>query len=79
MVTEADFTNWTEEQLKPYFDVVLEAFGPSRLLFGSDWPVCLVATKYSEWLSLVKKWLGQLTRNEQEKVLNKNAMEIYNL
>ena len=38
MVTEADFNNWTEEQLKPYFEVVFEAFGPNRLMYGSDWP-----------------------------------------
>lgn len=44
MVTEADFNHWTPEQLLPYFEVILEAFGPDRLLFGSDWPVCMVAT-----------------------------------
>ena len=55
MVTEANYKNWTEAQLQPYFDVVLEAFGPSRLMFGSDWPVCLVAIEYKNWLNLVKK------------------------
>lgn len=79
MVTEADFTTWTEEQLKPYFDVVLEAFGPGRLLFGSDWPVCLVATYYSRWLELVKKWISALSNPEQEQILGGNAKLIYNL
>lgn len=79
MVTEADFTNWTEEQLKPYFDVVLEAFGPSRLLFGSDWPVCLVATTYPDWLSLVMKWINKLTKSEQEQILGRNALALYHL
>lgn len=79
MVTEADFTNWTEAQLKPYFEGVLEAFGPSRLLFGSDWPVCLVATTYPEWLTLVRKWLSKLTNSEQEQILSRNAKRIYNL
>lgn len=79
MVTEADFTNWTEDQLKPYFDVVLETFGPGRILFGSDWPVCLVATSYKAWVDLVKKWISELSINEQEQILGKNAISIYNL
>lgn len=79
MVTEADFTNWTDEQLKPYFDAVLEAFGPERLLFGSDWPVCLVATSYKSWVNLVKKWISELSVNEQRQILGKNAISIYNI
>jgi L-fuconolactonase len=79
MVTEADFTTWTEDQLKPYFDVVLEAFGPARLLFGSDWPVCLAATNYQAWLTLVKKWISELSNKEQEQILGKNAKSIYKL
>lgn len=79
MVTEADFTNWTEEQLQPYLEVVLDAFGPSRLLFGSDWPVCLAATNYSDWLGLVKKAMSRLSRQEQEQIFSKNAMRIYQL
>ncbi len=58
MVTEANFKEWTVEQLQPYFDVVLEAFGTDRLMFGSDWPVCLVATKYKSWLEIVKKQIS---------------------
>jgi len=46
LVTEADWNNWTPEQCKPYLDCVFEAFGPSRLMFGSDWPVCLLAASY---------------------------------
>ena len=79
MVTEADYKSWTEEQLQPYFDVVLGAFGPSRLLFGSDWPVCLVATGYAEWLKLVKKIVSGLSTSEQEQIFGKNAIRIYNL
>ena len=79
MVTEANFTTWSEDQLKPYFDVVLEAFGPGRLLFGSDWPVCLVATSYKSWLKLVKKWISKLSNLEQEQILSKNARMVYNL
>lgn len=79
MVTEADYKSWTEEQLQPYFDVVLEAFSPSRLLFGSDWPVCLVAIGYVEWLKLVKKIVSGLSVFEQEQVFAKTASQIYNL
>ena len=79
MVTEADFNNWTEEQLKPYFDVVIKAFGPERLLFGSDWPVCLVATEYSNWLNLVKKQLAQFSEDEQKMIFHKNAEKVYQL
>ncbi|WP_163717782.1 amidohydrolase family protein [Mangrovibacterium lignilyticum] len=79
MVTEADFKSWTEEQLRPYFDVVLEAFGPKRLLYGSDWPVCLVATEYANWLNLVKKNLAQFSAEEQDMILYKNAEKAYQL
>jgi len=79
MVTEADFNKWTPEQLKPYFDVVLEAFGPSRLMYGSDWPVCLVASSYENWLQLVKDALSQLSEEERELVYSKNAKRVYQL
>jgi L-fuconolactonase len=79
MVTEADFTNWTPEQLQPYFDVVLEAFGPDRLLFGSDWPVCLVATSYKNWADLVRETISTFSETEQKKIMGENAVRIYNL
>ena len=79
MVTEADYKLWTEEQLNPYFETILEAFGPSRLLFGSDWPVCLVATNYSNWLELVKKTISNFSKEEQDFILYKNAQRIYNI
>lgn len=79
IVTEADFTRWTKEQLYPYMNTVMEAFGPDRLMFGSDWPVCLVACDYIEWLSLVKDWLGHLTVDEQAMILGGNAVRVYRL
>lgn len=79
MVTEADFGNWTPAQLQPYFEVVLEAFGPARLLFGSDWPVCLVATSYKNWADLVKKTISTFSETEQANIMGKNAVKIYNL
>jgi L-fuconolactonase len=79
MVTEADFRNWTEDQLRICFDIVLEAFGPRRLMFGSDWPVCLAACGYVRWHRLVSGWIGQLSNDEQNRVLGGTAMEAYRL
>ena len=79
MVTEADFKEWTPAQLLPYFDVILEAFGPDRLLFGSDWPVCLVGTSYKSWVELVRKNISFLSATEQAKIMGDNAVRIYDL
>ena len=79
MVTEADYNNWTSEQLLPYFEVILKAFGPDRLLFGSDWPVCLVATSYKNWADLVRKSISTFSATEQAKIMGGNAVRIYDL
>ena len=79
MLTEADYKSWTSEQLRPYLDTVLEAFGPSRLLYGSDWPVCLVAGSYGNWLQLVRNVFSELTTDEQDLIFYKNAEKIYQL
>ncbi|HEU4391069.1 MAG TPA: amidohydrolase family protein [Blastocatellia bacterium] len=79
MVTEAEFRTWTEAQLRPYFEVVLEAFGPQRLMFGSDWPVCLVACDYSRWQRIVLDWIGDLSKDEQARILGGTAVEAYKL
>lgn len=79
MATEADYQTWTPRQHHPYFEVVLEAFGPDRLLFGSDWPVCLVAVTYSNWVELVTKEISGLSETEQEKIMGGNAIRIYQL
>ena len=79
MVTEADWHNWTAEQLKPYLDVVVESFGIDRIMFGSDWPVCLVATSYSKWLQTVQNYFESFTEEDQEKIFSGNAARFYNL
>jgi L-fuconolactonase len=79
MVTEADYKTWTPAQLKPYFDVVLEAFGPSRLMFGSDWPVCLVGVGYQQWFEVVKRVISSLSANEQNAIMGENAVSVYRL
>lgn len=79
MVTEADWAAWTEAQLKPYIDVVLEAFGPRRLMFGSDWPVCLVACGYERWFRIVRDAIAALSEDERDAILGGTAVNVYRL
>jgi L-fuconolactonase len=79
MATEADFNIWTPEQIHPYMDTVLEAFGSKRILFGSDWPVCLVAGNYSKIKKLTTDFISQLSQIEQNSIMGNNAIEFYNL
>jgi L-fuconolactonase len=79
MATEADWKTWSEEQLRPYFDVVLEAFGPKRLMFGTDWPVCLAASGYARWMETVRKFAAGLSADEQEWLFGKTAEQAYGL
>jgi len=79
MITEADHTNWTQEDLSPFFDVVLEAFGPSRLLFGSDWPVIKLAGEYQRFLSVVENLAAPLSQSEKAALMGLNADRIYQL
>ena len=79
MVTEADWKNWKNEQFKPYIDTVVEAFGVDRIMFGSDWPVCLVAASYSQMLGIVEDYFASFSKDEQEKFFGVNAMKFYNL
>jgi L-fuconolactonase len=77
MVTEADVKAWTPAQLQPYFDVVLAAFGPSRLLYGTDWPVCVAGVSYAEWKRTVETALSTLSNAERAAVMGDNAARIY--
>ncbi|HEY4233233.1 MAG TPA: amidohydrolase family protein, partial [Lacipirellulaceae bacterium] len=79
LATEADWQKWTEPQLMPYMETVLEAFGPRRLMFGSDWPVCLLAIKYRGWHDLVARFSSKLSASEQARVLGETAIEAYRL
>jgi len=79
MATEADWQHWTPEQLRPYCDVVLEAFGPRRLMFGSDWPVCLLACEYRPWKELVGEMISKLSAAEQKRIMGETAIEAYRL
>lgn len=79
MVTEADWKRWRYEDLEPYLEVVLEAFGPQRVLFGSDWPVCTVAASYREVLGVIRRFAGRLTESEQAALFAGNARRCYHL
>ena len=79
MVTEADWQQWTSETLRPYLDTVLEAFGPQRLMFGSDWPVCLLAASYGRWVQTAEELMASLSASERQRVMGGTAAEIYHL
>jgi L-fuconolactonase len=79
MVTENDWNLWTEADFEPYMQETLAAFGAKRLMFGSDWPVCMLAASYSQVTDIVQNFITSLSTNEQEDILGKNAIEFYNL
>jgi L-fuconolactonase len=79
MVTEADWHNWKPEDFTPYLDVVFNAFGAKRVMYGSDWPVCNVAGGYAGVLQIMESYTGNLNQNEQELFWAKNAIEFYRL
>jgi L-fuconolactonase len=79
LVTEADWTAWRPDDLRPYLDVVFEAFGADRLMFGSDWPVCLVAARYSRVVELIAHYVEHLSPWDRESVFGGTAMRVYGL
>jgi L-fuconolactonase len=79
MVTEADWVHWKPEELRPYLDVVFEAFGPERLMFGSDWPVCLLAASYRQVKELIWSYVEVHAPKQKENIFGGNAMRFYGL
>jgi L-fuconolactonase len=79
LVTEGDWAAWTPESLKPYLDTVVEAFGPQRLLAGSDWPVCLVATSYGRWFQVLNEYFAEFSIAERKAIFGETAMQVYKL
>jgi L-fuconolactonase len=79
MVTEARWSDWQPRDIRPYLDTVLEAFGPRRLMIGSDWPVCLVAADYGRTLRLVTDYMRDRPAHEQDAVLGGNAARLWRL
>lgn len=79
MITEAGYKTWTTEQVHPYMKLVLESFGAGRVMYGSDWPVCLVAGNYSMVKSLVTDFISDLSQEQQNAIMGGNAAKFYNL
>ena len=79
MVTEAAWKKWTQEDYRPYLDVVFDCFGVDRLMFGSDWPVCTLSGSYSEVVGIVRTYIEALSDEEKTKVMGGNAAAFYGL
>lgn len=79
IITEADWKSWTYEQIKPFLDVVFEAFRTNRIMFGSDWPVCLVAGDYSQVKGIIETYIKGFSVSEKCKVFGENAAKFYGI
>ena len=79
LVTEADWTRWQPVNLQPFVDHVLQVIGPDRMIFGSDWPVCLLAASYERVLATAEEVLAGLSESEHDGVFGGNAAAIYGL
>ncbi|MBX2923007.1 MAG: amidohydrolase family protein [Chitinophagaceae bacterium] len=79
LFTEAVWKEWSAGDFYPYLDVVFEAFGTDRVMFGSDWPVILVSGMYVQWKSLLEKYMENYPEEEREKVFGGNAIQFYSL
>lgn len=79
LVTEANWHNWKMEDIRPYLDIVFEAFGTDRIMFGSDWPVCKLAGSYTTTCVLMEEYLKDFSEVDKNKFWGKNAANFYNL
>jgi L-fuconolactonase len=79
LVTEARWDSWAARDFEPYLDVVLSAFGPHRLMIGSDWPVCTLAGDYKSVIDLAADYIARLSGDEQRAILEENPMKVYSI
>ncbi|MDR6561609.1 MULTISPECIES: amidohydrolase family protein [unclassified Arcicella] len=79
MVTEGEWKDWKVADFKIYLDTVVKAFGTERLMYGSDWPVCLVAAEYEEQLGIVNEYFSAFSTLEKKKIMGGNALKFYNI
>jgi L-fuconolactonase len=79
LVTEAKWDSWQAKDFEPYLDIVLNAFGPHRLMIGSDWPVCTLAGQYASVTKAASDYLSRLSTDEQNAILEKNPIEFYSI
>ena len=79
IVTEASWTGWSSSDFVPYLDVIFDSFGPSRLMIGSDWPVCTLASDYKETIKIIIDYIALNSETDMELIMGGNAEKIYNL
>ena len=79
LVTEADWSHWTTDDVRPYLDVAFDCFGPDRLLAGSDWPVCTLASDYARTIALVDDYMASRPAAERDAVMGGNAARLWRL
>jgi L-fuconolactonase len=79
MITEADWRNWKPQDLRPYVEKVVELFGSERLMFGSDWPICLLAGSYERVYKALVTALDQFSQSEREDIFGKTASDVYGI
>lgn len=79
VATEVRLQDWDIDLIRPYWQVVLDAFTPERLMFGSDWPVCLLRTEYTRWKQVVEQLASTLSQRDQEAFFGGNASRVYQL
>jgi L-fuconolactonase len=79
MVTEAGWKTWKKADFRKYMDIVVEAFGPKRIMFGSDWPVCLLAAEYAQVLEICEDYFSSFSTEEKEDFFGGNAIRFYQL
>ena len=77
--TEANWISWKPDDFNPYFEFILKTFGAKRLLYGSDWPVCLLSSTYKSQLKLVEDFISKLSTSEKQLIMGGNAIDFYNL
>ncbi len=78
MITEADWNTWKSSDFTRYLDVIFNSFGIKRILYGSDWPVCLLAAEYEEQLSIVENYISSFSSEEKKAIMGENAIRFYN-
>jgi L-fuconolactonase len=79
LITESDWRSWSADDFRPFLDVVFDAFGADRLMFGSDWPVCLLAGTYGQVVELISKYIEHHSEEDRQKVFGLNAARFYKL
>jgi len=79
LLTEADWKHWKADDFRPYLDVLFDAFGPDRVMFGSDWPVCLLAGTYRHVKQLIEDYVKDFSQADREKIFGGNAALFYGL